>query len=172
MHAFAGLGVLDVFKYPPRPNRAIIALVTITSAGNYVVTAEAAEDCLALYWTRVELMGFVTRVPQMAQNAMGIMAERLQEIQERFRQVTTARVEQRLAHTLIRLAAQSGRRVAEGILIDLRLTRQDLVQMSGTTLYTASRTLSQWEADGLVIAGRERVTIRNPHGLARIVENQ
>ena len=72
----------------------------------------------------------------------------------------------------MRLAAQSGRRVAEGILIDLRLTRQDLAQMSGTTLYTASCTLSQWEADGLVIAGRERVTIRNPHGLARIVENQ
>jgi len=43
--------------------------------------------------------------------------------------------------------------------------------MSGTTLYTASRMLSQWEEQELVIAGRERVTIRNPHGLARIVED-
>jgi CRP/FNR family transcriptional regulator, nitrogen oxide reductase regulator len=149
----------------------MFALVAITTAGKYLVTAEAAEDSLALYWTRAELMGFVTRTPQMAQNAMGIMAERLQEIQERFRQVTTQRVEQRLAHTLMRLAAQSGRKVEEGILIDLKLTRQDLAQMSGTTLYTASRTLSEWEAEGLVIAERERVTIRNPHGLARIVED-
>jgi CRP-like cAMP-binding protein len=115
-------------------------------------------------------MDFVMQVPQMAMNAMGIMAESLQEIQERFRQVTTERVEQRLAHTLMRLAAQSGVKVEQGILIDLPLTRQDLAEMSGTTLYTVSRLLSQWERDGLVIAGREQVILRNPHGLARIVE--
>jgi CRP-like cAMP-binding protein len=84
--------------------------------------------------------------------------------------MTTQRVEQRLAHTLIRLAAQSGRKVDEGILIDYPLTRQDLAEMSGTTLYTASRTLNQWEDKALVIPGRERVIIRNPHGLSRISE--
>lgn len=149
----------------------LFALVALTTASQYLVTAQAAEDSLALYWTRRELMDFVIRIPKMAQNAMLIMADRLQEIQERFRQVTTERVEQRLAHTLIRLAAQSGKKVKEGILIDLTLTRQDLAQMSGTTLYTASRMLSKWEEQALVIAGRERVIIRNPHGLARIVED-
>ena len=116
-------------------------------------------------------MDFGMQVPQIALNAMGIIAERLQEIQERFRQVTTERVERRLTHTKIRLAAQSGKKVKEGILIDLTLTRQDLAEMSGTTLYTVSRMLSQWEEQELVIAERERVTIRNPHGLARIVED-
>ena len=148
----------------------LFALVAITTEGKYLVTAQAAEDSLALYWTRRELMEFVLRTPQMAQNAMRIMAERLGEIQERFRQVTTERVEQRLAHTLIRLAAENGKKVDEGILINLTLTRQDLAEMSGTTLYTASRTLSRWEELGLVLASRERVIIRNPHGLARIVE--
>jgi CRP-like cAMP-binding protein len=116
-------------------------------------------------------MDFVMRVPQMALNAMRIMAEQLQEIQERFRQAATERVDRRLAHTLMRLAAQSGKKVEDGILIDLALTRQDLAEMSGTTLYTASRMLSQWEEQKLVIAGRKRVIIRNPHGLARIVED-
>ena len=148
----------------------LFALVAITRAENYLVTAQAAEASQALYWTRRELMEFILQVPQMAMNAMGIMAESLQEIQERFRQVTTERVEQRLAHTLMRLAAQSGVKVEQGILIDLPLTRQDLAEMSGTTLYTVSRMLSQWERDGLVIAGREQVTLRNLQGLARIVE--
>jgi CRP-like cAMP-binding protein len=147
----------------------LFALVAITSAENYLVTAQAAEDSQALYWNRRELMDIVLQVPQMALNAMRIMAQSLQEIQERFRQVTTERVEQRLAHTLIRLAAQSGKKVDLGILIDLSLTRQDLAEMSGTTLYTASRMLSQWERQGLVIAGREQVIICNPHGLARII---
>jgi CRP-like cAMP-binding protein len=148
----------------------LFALVAITSTREYLVTAEAADDSLALYWTRRDLMDFVARVPQIARNAMGIMAQRLNEIQERFRQVTTQRVEQRLAHTLVRLAAEFGIRVEDGVLIDLTLTRQDLAEMSGTTLYTVSRILSRWEEEGLVIAERERVTVRNPHGLARIVE--
>jgi CRP-like cAMP-binding protein len=148
----------------------LFALVAMTSVRSYLVTAQAADDSQAFYWTRQDLMNFVLRVPQMALNAMRIMAEQLQEIQERFRQVTTERVERRLAHTLIRLAAQSGKKVDEGILVDLTLTRQDLAQMSGISMYTASRILSQWEEQKLVISGRERVIIRNPHGLARIIE--
>lgn len=149
----------------------LFALVAMTSAETYPVTAQAAEDSRAMYWTRQELMDFVIQLPQMAMNAMRIMADQLQEMQERFRQATTERVERRLARTLIRLAAQAGKKVAEGILIDLPLTRQDLAEMSGTTLYTASRTLSQWEDQGLVILGRERVIIRQPHGLVEIAED-
>jgi CRP-like cAMP-binding protein len=150
----------------------LFALVAMTTSCDYLVTAQAAEDSQALYWARRDLMEYVLRIPQMAQNAMSIMAVQLQEIHERFRQMTTERVEQRLARTLLRMAAQSGKSVEQGILIDLALTRQDLAEMSGTTLYTASRTLSQWEEQGLVIAGRERVIIRNPHGMARIIEGE
>jgi CRP-like cAMP-binding protein len=148
----------------------LFALVALTTASSYLVTAQAAEDSQALYWRREELMEAIIRVPTMAVNAMRIMAEQIQEIQERFRQASTEPVEKRLAHTLIRLAAQSGKRVEAGILIDLTLTRQDLAEMSGTTLFTASRMLSRWEEQGLVISNREQVIIRNPHGLARLVE--
>lgn len=86
----------------------LFALVAITSAQNYLVTAQAAEDSQALCCTRQELTEFV---PQVALNAMRILSGSLQEIQERFRQATAERLEQRLAHTLIRLAAQSGKRV-------------------------------------------------------------
>jgi len=149
----------------------LFALVAMTSAETYPVSAQAAEACQAIYWTRTELMDFVLQMPQMAMNAMRIMAEQLKEMQERFRQATTERVERRLARTLIRLASQSGRKVDEGILIDLPLSRQDLAEMSGTTLYTASRMLSQWEEQGLVICGREKVIIRFPHGLVKIAED-
>lgn len=54
--------------------------------------------------------------------------------------------------------------------IELTFTRQDLAEMSGTTLYTVSRVLSEWEKHGLVEAGRERVLIRKPHELVRVSE--
>jgi CRP-like cAMP-binding protein len=148
----------------------LFALVAITSVSSYLVTAQAAEDSLAIYWTRHELMVFSKLIPQLAQNAMGIMAERLNEIQERFREVTTERVEGRLAHTLLRLAAQSGKQVEDGILIDMKITRQDLAEMSGTTLYTASRVLNDWQKQGLLIISRQRVIIQDPYGLEGVVE--
>jgi CRP-like cAMP-binding protein len=61
---------------------------------------------------------------------------------------------------------QAGRRVETGVLIDLPLSRDDIAQMTGTTLYTVSRIVSRWEADGVLEAGRQRVVIRNPHALA------
>ena len=102
---------------------------------------------------------------------MKLMAGQAQDIQERYRQLATERVERRLARTLIRLAAQAGKKIPDGVLIDLTLTRQDLAEMSGTTLFTVSRILSAWEDKGLVLLGRERVVIRFPHGLVIIAED-
>jgi len=149
----------------------LFALVAMTQSQSYPVSAQAAIDSLAIYWTRQELMEYVQQMPVMAVNAMRIMAEQVKELQERFREVSTERVERRLARTLIRLGSQAGRRIEEGILIDMPLSRQDLAEMAGTTLYTASRMLSQWEEQGLVICGRERVIIRFPHGLVKIAED-
>ena len=83
----------------------------------------------------------------------------------------TERVERRIAHALLRLAQDAGRRVEGGVEIDFPLSRQDLAQMTGTTLFTVSRTLIAWEAQGLIATGRRRVVIRQPHRLVRIGED-
>lgn len=76
-----------------------------------------------------------------------------------------------MARTLLRLASQTGRQMPGGVLLDMRLSRQDLANMTGTTVYTVSRVLSRWEQDGLVKSRRERVLIRKPHGLVVIAED-
>ncbi len=149
----------------------LLGAVALARVESYPLSAQAVEDCRAAYWTPAELMAFVRRSPELAMNAMKIMADHVQEFQQRYLQLATERVERRLARTLLRLASQAGRKTAEGVLIDLPLTRQDLAEMSGTTLFTVSRTLSQWEAQGLVAVGREKVVIRFPHGLVRIAED-
>jgi len=64
-----------------------------------------------------------------------------------------------------------GRRTEAGIEIDFPLSRQDLAEMTGTTLHTVSRTLSAWEERGLVELGRQQVVIRQPHAVAAIAED-
>jgi CRP/FNR family transcriptional regulator len=64
--------------------------------------------------------------------------------------LTGERVERRVAHILIKLADRVGRKEEEGILITISLSRQDLAEMSGTTLETAIRTMSRFRAQKLL----------------------
>ena len=77
------------------------------------------------------------------------------------RELTTARVGERLAHTLLRLARQCGRPTPEGVLITQRLTRQELADLTGTTLYTVSRTLTKWESMGLLESRKRLLLLRS-----------
>jgi CRP/FNR family transcriptional regulator, nitrogen oxide reductase regulator len=84
--------------------------------------------------------------------------------------MATERVERRIAHAVLRLARQAGRRVEEGVQIEFPLSRQDIAEMTGTTLHTVSRTMSAWEQAGLIDGGRQRIVIKDPHALVRIAE--
>lgn len=137
----------------------------------YPVSIEAIENSLVLEWDRATFAQLMERYPRLAMQAMQTLAFRMREMQDRVRELQTERVERRIARALLRLVRQTGRKVETGVLIDLPLTRQDLAEMTGTTLYTVSRVLSQWEQAGLVESGRERILIRAPHGLVSIAED-
>lgn len=137
----------------------------------YPASAEAVDDCAALYWDTETMIGLMERHPRLTMAALRMLARQVQELQQRYRELATERVERRIARALLRLSAQTGRQVPGGILLDIRLSRQDLAEMTGTTLYTVSRILSRWEQEGLVKSRRERVLIRRPDGLVQVAED-
>ncbi len=143
-------------------------LLAVLPGTAYPVTIEAVEECQVLYWTGPALADAFVRHPQVALNALRIMVIRNQELQARYRELVTDRVEQRLARALVRLASIAGAPDDQGTLISLPLSREDLAEMIGTTLYTVSRTLSQWEQVGIVATGRERIVVCMAAELERI----
>jgi CRP-like cAMP-binding protein len=137
----------------------------------YPVGAEAVTDSTALEWAGPTMAMLMERHPRLAINAVRFVAERLYLLQEQFRQLATERVERRVARALLRLVEQTGRRIESGVLIDLPLSRDDIAQMTGTTLYTVSRIISRFEAEGLLEGGRQRMVIRNSQGLLKIADD-
>lgn len=137
----------------------------------YPVTATAVEATRLLLWHRADLEDLCSRYPRIRANLLQTMSGHMREALGRVRELSTERVAQRLARALLRLVRQAGRRVETGVLIDHSLSRQELAEMTGTTLYTVSRILSQWEEEGIVEAGRERVLVRTPHRLVAIAED-
>lgn len=149
----------------------IFGTVAVLGDAVHPATAQAQGDCIAIGW-RSEVVGqLMEEFPPLALNALRFMAGRLKEFQDRYREMSTERAERRIARTLLRLIQQLGRQVNEGVLIDLRLTRQDIAEMTGTTLFTVSRVLKVWEHQGLVKSGRERVVVCKPGELAAIAED-
>ena len=147
------------------------ALGAVRENAVYPASAQAMEQCTALAIESTYLHELMQTRPYLSFDLMKLMTGYIQEIQERYRELATEKVERRLARTLLRLTAQMGVKNADGG-IELTFTRQDLAEMSGTTLFTASRVLSEWEKRGLVESGRERVVIRSPHELVQIAEKE
>jgi CRP/FNR family transcriptional regulator, nitrogen oxide reductase regulator len=146
-------------------------VIAMLSGAVYPVSAQAVDDSTALYWNKASLKELMEQIPGVAINALQTMADRVSEFQDRIRELTTERVERRIARALLRLAQQTGRKVEDGVLVDLLITRQDIAEMTGTTIFTVSRTMSQWETQGIIKSGREKIIIRRPHQLVVIAED-
>ena len=148
----------------------IIGAAGIWGEPRYPASALAQEDSVVLCLPTAELSALFDRHPSLALAIIRVLSTRLRDAERRICDLQTAQVEQRIANTLLRQAQKTGLRTTRGIELGIRLTRQDLAELSGTTLSTASRTLSGWHQRGIVAAGRERVTILQPQTLATIAE--
>lgn len=147
-----------------------LGIIVALSGLPYPLSAEAIEVCEAVAWHRDTMKQLMLHSPRLAFNGLEMVAGRFVRLQESFSDLATKQVEQRVARTLLRLARQFGRRIEQGVLIDIQLSRQSLAEMTGTNLYNVSRILSKWERGGLVSCQREAVTLCKAHELVVIGE--
>ena len=172
-------GRLRVTQVTPQGQQVIVRMVNpgdlfgIAKAlqrPDYPGTATAAAESIALCWSMAAWSDILQRHPGFAINAMQTMGTRLQEAHTRLKEMATEEVERRVAHAVLRLANQSGRKEPDGIRIDFPISKQDIAEMSGTTLHTVSRILTAWEGAGIVDGGRQKLLVREPHRLVLIAD--
>lgn len=128
-------------------------------ACNHSCSVRAMEQCRAWVWEYARLQELLERYPRLRQNIAHVLVSRLHDLEERFREIATEKVARRLALVLLRLSTQIGKDTPDGVQISL--SREEMAQMTGTTLFTISRVLSKWAEQGLVSPKREAVVILN-----------
>lgn len=151
--------------------RDMFGAVPLFTRSAYPASAVAVIDSLAARWDSATTHRFMDRYPRLVSNALTIVGLRLQELQNRYRELATERVEQRVARAILRLVRQSGKQVEDGVQIEFPLSRQDIAEMTGTTLHTVSRLLSSWEQSGVLDGGRMRIVLRKPLALLAIADD-
>jgi CRP-like cAMP-binding protein len=160
-----GMGGAEVILRLGAPGD-VIGASDMLYVGKHRTTAQAFRECRAFVWDAPAFRALVDRFPALHQNMVRILGEHLQELEERFREVATERVGPRVARQLVRLQASIGRHVDGEV--EVAMSREELAQMTGTTLFTVSRLLSAWEARGMVRPRREAVTICNVESLRAV----
>jgi CRP-like cAMP-binding protein len=148
-----------------------MGVVVALAKGQYPVSVEAMSDSIALGWDRETAVCLMEQYSRLAINSMEMVAGRFWELQNRYRELATERVEQRLAHAVLRLSAHYNGRSDTGAAPIMKLSRQDLAEMTGTTLFSVSRICSDWEQRGILATGREQIRILNRRELETIAED-
>lgn len=150
----------------------VIGMIVVLLGEQYPGTAEALDNADLIVLPAAPMWGLLNSHPAFAIKVIHLLADRLHEAHNRIRELSAERVQRRVARSLLRLVEKVGVAEAHGaVRLDIRLSRQDLAQMNGTTLETISRTLSAWEADGIVESAREQIVILKPHALVKIADD-
>jgi len=135
----------------------------------YPATAMTADESLTLSWPNELWLDFVARYDGFATETFKVISGRMSKMAVRIVDLATKQVEQRVASAMVRLISQNSRKVDAGIEIDFPITRQNISDMTGTTLFTVSRLLIAWEKDGIVASERRRIAVTKPGRLQPLV---
>ncbi len=150
----------------------VLGIAQALGRSTYPASAVAVVDCVVLAWSSRLWPEFAAAFPSLGTNTYKMIGQRLEDVQSQVVEMATEQVERRVAHALLRLAQQTGKKSSEGVLIDFPISRQDIAEMTGTTLHTVSRLLTAWEQKGLVKSARQQVTIVAPHRLLLLAEGR
>jgi CRP-like cAMP-binding protein len=174
-------GHVRVVKTTPQGQQVIVRYISpgelmgiahALGRSTYPASAVAAVDCVVLAWPSAVWPDFAANFPSFGANTYKTVGARLQDAHAQVIEMATEQVEQRVARALLRLVKQTGKKTEDGLLIDFPISRQDIAEMTGTTLHTVSRLLTAWEERGLVRSGRQKVAVVEPHKLFLLAEGR
>jgi len=161
-------GRIKVFKVTPGGRNLILEIfgpgdpvgaVAVYEERPYPATAEALEDAEAVAIPRSDFFRLLDSHPTLVRGLLLAMTRRLVELTVRLAELTGGRVETRIARLFLKLAEDVGRRGDGGVFIPLSLSRQELADLTGTSIETCIRIMSRWGKEGVVRTDREGFTV-------------
>ena len=119
-----------------------------------------AQEVSRVFWLqRDDFAAFLDRHPRAAMTMLANLSRRLRHTTRVVQDATLRDVPARLARVLLDLSEQHGRRVTDGVHIDVRLTQGELAAMVGASRETVNRAIRGLEQQGLLRWASGTVTV-------------
>ncbi len=116
----------------------------------------AMEESLVAIISKLNFYSLLYSQRKVLENLLRILCFRLRESWKRIHILNFKDAPQRMKMLLKILAGENGERTPGGMRINLRLTHQEIADMTGLTRETVTRVLNQWRKDGLITIPRSR----------------
>ena len=136
----------------------------------YPASAVAIEPVQCILVRRSEFFALFERHPTFVRGFLTGMAQRIVELTRRIPEVAGGRVETRFARLFLKLADRMGEARGAARFIPMALSRQELADLTGTTIETCIRIMSRWGKEGVVTTEREGFVVSDRSVLERLVE--
>jgi len=127
----------------------------------YPANAVAMEDTEVLKISRKNLMSIIDRFPNLMYCMATNIGDRIKGSHETLKSIALEKVESRIASLLLKLSDKAGEKTSEGVAINMKLTKQDIAEMVGTTVETSIRTMSKLSKAGLVSTKAGKIVIKD-----------
>jgi CRP/FNR family transcriptional regulator, nitrogen oxide reductase regulator len=145
----------------------LVGTLGITMQEKIRATSQALTPCSALIWNSECFESLSRQFPSLRLNVAYLLYKLLEEMEGRFRELSTECVSTRLGRQVLRLVEQVG--VPSNGAVEIQMTREELAQLIGTSLFTVSRLLSKWDRKGIVKTRREGFSVKNVGALEDLV---
>jgi len=142
------------------PNE-IFGGIAVVRGFPYPANAVAMEDSEILKMSRKNFLSIMDRFPNLMYCMAMNIGDRIKDTHETLKNIALEKVESRIASLLIKLSDKAGEKVSEGVAITMKLTKQDIAEMVGTTVETSIRTMSKLTKAGLVIVRSGKIIIKD-----------
>ena len=165
---FVVTGRVKVYKLTPGGKQVILEImsggepfgaVASFEGRPFPATAMALSDTVCLRLPRQRFFEMLEQYPTLVRGLLIGLTHRLIELTGRIAELTGGKVEPRLARFFVKLADEQGVASAEGLRIPMALSRQELADLTGTTIETCIRIMSRWGKEGIVITEADGFTI-------------
>lgn len=128
----------------------------------FPASAVALEDTICVVIPRHVFFSLLEEHPSLVRGLMLGMTIRMVELTNRLAELSGTRIEPRFARLFLKLAADMGRRERGGVFVPLLLSRQELADMTGTTIETAIRIMSRWGKQDIVRTEKDGFIVVDP----------
>lgn len=121
----------------------------------YPASAVALEETTCVLVPRREFFALLEQHPSLVRGLLVGLTQRLVELTNRIADLTGGRVEPRFARLFLKMAGEIGRAERGGVFIPMALSRQELADLSGTTIETCIRIMSRWGKQNIVVTEKD-----------------
>ncbi|MDX1763431.1 MAG: Crp/Fnr family transcriptional regulator [bacterium] len=143
------------------------AELPVLDGRNYPASAEALSPGALLFVSRENIVQLLSRYPQMTAKVYEIVGDRLRHFATAVTDLTLKDASRRLAGFLLAKMEAYDPLGQDVVRFPLELTHQEIASLIGTARETVSRTLRQFEKDGIIEMKERHITVRDKSLLAQ-----